>query len=243
MSETFSKPPSSRNLPDYKSYLSKPMTPKRLLLFTQPSTSGLKDLHLNPNPQGQNTMLKLQRPQTTKNQHSAIVGTANIPEFAREYVLGLSDSRQPGVFPIHSARIVSKDSFTKLNTPRPNSSAPGKIRKPQPKPKLKPETFMHKCTLNDILNAYHPQILNFDDKSKIKVFTTVSKAVKRSKARLQRTMELLNRKYQKRKKVGGDMAEESEEKVYEIEHPYNKPAITFGEKLWRLNEMSVLQIK
>jgi hypothetical protein len=98
-------------------------------------------------------------------------------------------------------------------------------------------------TLHKILRLFRPQIMKFKEKSKIQVFTTVSPAVRKSKEKLQRSLKILNEVHRKKKKPPKEISIEVFEKPLDYKIDLNRPAITFGEKLWKLNEISVLNLE
>jgi hypothetical protein len=85
--------------------------------------------------------------------------------------------------------------------------------------------------------------MKFKEKTHIQVFTTVSPAVRKSKAQLQRSLKLLNDVHRKKKKNHKDISIEVLDQPIECKLDFNRPAITYGEKLWKLNEITMINLE
>ena len=95
--------------------------------------------------------------------------------------------------------------------------------------------------LHKILRLYKPKIMNFKDRSKIRRYTTESIAVKRSKEKMLHSFKLLNQTFRKVNHKKKEVEEQNFETIIKYEE-IDRPAVTFGEKLWKLNEISVLNL-
>ena len=167
-----------------------------------------------------------------------------LPEFAEEFVYHVPksatrkryhyDSKRPL---IPSAPVSVKSSSKKLIL-TPSKSAI--------KSKSKSQLLKSDCkesTLHKILRLYRPQVMKFKEKTHIQVFTTVSPAVRKSKAQLQRSLKLLNDVHRKKKKPPKELSIEVLDKPLEYKLDFGRPAITYGEKLWKLNEITMINLE
>lgn len=96
-------------------------------------------------------------------------------------------------------------------------------------------------TLNQIFRFFKPQIQNFTDKDKIRRFSTETLAVKKSKAKLLEYSQKFRKNPKKSKK---NKAKNITEGPNNLKNPkeFDRFAETFGEKLWKLHELSVLNL-
>lgn len=215
--------------------LSSPIKPKRpnLFLGSQMNSSFQMASSL------QATFLTQSRPQTTSHKRPIKKPESPIPEFAQEFVHNCSKSKPVCNRSVKSISLQSRESLNARATPKKALSRQASNQKS--KSNIQPADCKEP-TLHKILRLYKPQILHFEDKSRIRVFTTVSRAVKKSKIRLIKNSQLLNRVFGKKYREKQEEVIEVNEKNREPIIEYPKPAVTYGEKLWRLNEVSVLNL-
>lgn len=170
-----------------------------------------------------------------------------VPEFAKEYVVNYSDSKKYNCKSSLSTQVKSKDRLSQTyQIIKENNDKVLSGRKKNDNKKKRNFKWMEKePTLHKIFRLYKPQILNFNEKSKIRVFATVSNGVKRNKAKLMKSLKQLNdivlEKY--KEKVEIEIEVEEVQKTREITKEYNIPTATYGEKVWRLNEVSILNLE
>ncbi|OMJ73518.1 hypothetical protein SteCoe_27779 [Stentor coeruleus] len=170
-----------------------------------------------------------------------------VPEFAKEYVVSCPDSKKYHSKSSLSTQVKSKDRLSQTcQIIKENNDKVLIERKKKDTKKKRDFKWMDmekEPTLNKIFRLYKPQILNFKDKSKIRVFATVSNGVKRSKAKLMKSLKQLNDIDLKKYKEKVEVEVEEVEKTREITKEYDRPAATYGEKIWRLNEVSILNLE
>lgn len=170
-----------------------------------------------------------------------------VPEFAKEYVVSCPDSKKYQSKSSLSTQVKSKDRLSQTcQIIKENNDKVLSGRKKKDTKKKRNFKWMDmekEPTLHKIFRLYKPQILNFEDKSKIRVFSTVSNGVKRSKAKLMKSLKQLNDIDLKKYKEKVEIEVEEVEKTREITKEYDRPAATYGEKIWRLNEVSILNLE
>jgi hypothetical protein len=199
-------------------------------------TQVIPDSHL----QIQSPFPARKRPSTAKNTKKKIRGTTPVPEFASEYL-----------YKPYRFKKNTKSSFLdpkkSSNQKTSNSLPPKKIKIVKKTLKKRPQSTKNsekEPALNQILRLFKPQVQNLSEKNNFKVFPTVSIGVKRSKANLLRHLKILSRHKPSLELPTYEKITLKEEKIQEIKDfkGYSKPAETFGDKLWRLNEVSVINI-
>lgn len=224
-------------------FLSKPVTPKKLTMFRKSYMTPQDTKSKIPAFENFETVSK-------KNSKNQILNKTQqldspVPEFAKEFVYSNPTSKIQNRKNSHFKRYFDssppscKNSFKHLRktpskTPVSKSNTRSKSNLSVTDPK--------EPTLHKILRLFKPQIMKFKDKSHIQVFTTVSSAVKKSKVKLSRRLQILNEVHRKKKSPPKELSVEVFEPQESYLKDYTRPALTFGEKLWKLNEISVLNI-
>ena len=163
--------------------------------------------------------------------------TSPVPEFAKEYIIDPAPTKKV----LKKSKLYSKSS-SKSKIPQTPTSKKSKVLIPKQNSKSAIVSDKKEPSLHKILRLFRPQIQSFVHKSKIQVFSTVSPKVKKSKAKLldyEKSFKKLKPK-KKEKKVPLNL--NSIEPITSF-NDYSKPAFTFGEKLWRLNEISIFNIE
>ncbi|OMJ70224.1 hypothetical protein SteCoe_31854 [Stentor coeruleus] len=227
-----------------KYYTSKPVTPKHLLemsYIVKNSSSFLRETTQFSDIQG---IINRKRPNTASYKRKNKIITSPVPEFAKDYILSCMDSKKTTSKSMLSTQAKSKDrlSQTCLIQNENTSQIVFGSEKKDKRRYSKRINIEKEPTLNKILRLYKPQILNFKDKSKIRIFATISIEARKSKEKMIKNMKRLNKLELKKSKEKCESKTVEVETPKEVIHNYDKPAATYGEKLWRLNEVSILLI-
>lgn len=225
-----------------KYYSSKPVTPEYLLQMSYIGKNSSNFLRDNVKLSGTQAIINRERPNTVNYKRTNKTFTSPVPEFVKDYIVSCMDSKKTTSKSNLSTQAKSKDRFSqtcliqKENTSRVVFASKKKDKKRYSKmfDKSK-EPALHK-----ILRLYKPQILNFKDKSKIRVFSTISIEAKKNKEKLIKNLKRPNKLELKKGKKKYEPRVEEAETPKKFIYNYEKPAATFGEKLWRLNEVSIL---
>lgn len=224
-------------------FLSKPITPKKLTMFMKPNYPQEPSF-------SQKICESFENPTKFIVKKKVLNKTLNldspVPEFAKEFlhsgqttVLNQRKNSYSKRGSNPSTSPSCKNSFKTLI----KAQSKGPISKSNTRSKSNLSvTDSKEPTLHKILRLFKPQIMKFKEKSHIQVFTTVSPAVKKSKVKLSRRLELLNEVHRKKKRPAKELSVEVFEPQEQYINDYTRPAITFGEKLWKLNEISVLNL-
>ena len=212
----------------------KPITPKSL------SMHSIVDFTRSPlalvtlsNPTKAIKILENRRVSTTAyNKHRSI---SPVPAFAKEYIkadsVTASKTKIKSIYAtlkIKSKPVTgsSKRSKTKLIVPLSSQRRSNTLN----------QTQINNSEGNKIFRLYKPQTVHFSPRSKIQIFTTMDVGDPHTPKPLKKTINLLLNNSPKPRHLHPTQNEE----VHHIpDKPidYPKPAITFGEKLWRLNEV------
>lgn len=92
-----------------------------------------------------------------------------------------------------------------------------------------------------IFHLYKPQILHISPRSKIRIYTTVNLTQNLPKKIPRKSPSLLMKNYCK-PSIQGQKQLDDDSPIIKDPVEYVKPAMTFGEKLWRLNEVSIFNM-
>ncbi|OMJ93330.1 hypothetical protein SteCoe_3682 [Stentor coeruleus] len=92
-----------------------------------------------------------------------------------------------------------------------------------------------------IFHLYKPQILHISPRSKIRIYTTINLTQNLPKKIPRKNPSLLMKTYCK-PSIQGQKSPDDSALIVKDPVEYVKPAMTFGEKLWRLNEVSIFNM-
>lgn len=221
----------------------KPVTPKSLSMFNMTDLRSIKNVGLSftaPAKAKQETERKRIFTATCNKRSNK----SPVPAFAKEYVQSASTTASKTVLRPH--HLMAK--------PKPKTVKPQKTREKKEKSEMRSGKTplsshkrsnthvedLNKTQENKIFRMYKPQILHFSPRSKIKIYSTVNfgeTIVKPQKRDINLTLLNLSKPQISCQK---HLEEDSQVQYEPIE--YLKPAMTFGEKLWRLNEVSIFSM-
>ena len=161
-----------------------------------------------------------------------------VPEFAKEYV-------QEDIFP---QKLTFKQPYVSLQNkskPRILTSKPIKqrISITEDKKKISKTSSKQLSQTQErkVSQLYKPQILYLSPRSKIRIYSTINIGEIRPQKSPQKNLNLILKNLSKPHLI---LNKPNEETCQAIDEPieYIKPALTFGEKLWRLNEVSIVSM-
>ena len=196
----------------------KPVTPKTLMMLSSRQSSTTTPRKFR--------MMQMEEIQT----RNASKGTfkkpvSPLPDFMKEYLQNQEKVRVQRQSTLHGSQ--------RVQTSKPQRSR--KTNKSiQERAQTSPETVNPR-----VFRIYKPQIIEISPRSKFKLYSTVNL----SNTAPRRKIEKINLNFSSTLKpsVNNSKIEETTQIMTEnIE--YIKPAMTFGEKLWRLNEVSIFSM-
>lgn len=159
-----------------------------------------------------------------------------LPEFIKEYVQGpvlCKNTTKNHTIPLDNQVFTDNKYKSRVSTSKPSKQRDSDDNYHR---KSKSSEQSIKNYENSVFRLYKPQIIQFSPRSNIKLYSTFNLTQKKVKKKPNRPHILRN----VHKPIIPSQKNAEDDKIT-IPEPkeYLKPALTFGEKLWRLNEISI----
>lgn len=222
--------------------LSRPITPKKLLLMSSMTKKINLGICTSKIKAEDHEYFDLEIRKITRHKKGKKDCKSPIPEFAREFVVDCVEKKKAVSKSLLSTQVKFKESLENEDLKKSFRKKSACEVKKVVKNLVKDEDEEKEPTLHKIFRLYKPQILRFKDKSKIRVFSTVTPEARKSKEKFIQSLRKLNKlgmKKNKKKVLGKKDKKDNNRQTLK---DYKMPAFTYGEKLWRLSEASAVQI-
>jgi hypothetical protein len=196
----------------------KPVTPKTLMVLPGGLTETRPVHRLN---EKNNTLdrKKLEIKETFQRDQETL------PEFMKEYVqFEIGNRKKEG----------KSEKTTRVQTTKPQSRKRKDFQSFRPQSSPKKENRESR-----VFRIYQPQVIEISPRSKFKIYSTACLTNTVPLKKVQKFNFSLN--FSQKQQTGQTKVEESS-LVLNEPTDYLKPAMTFGEKLWRLNEVSIFSM-
>lgn len=196
---------------------SKPVTPKTLIMMSTGLSTAYSPVQLRMDFAGQ-TRRKTQSIHLPQHE-------SPLPGFMKEYLVG-ADLKA-------SKKIFKAKGQARVKTTQPQCRRKQRIRFEETG---KRQDMPQECK---VFRIYRPQVIEISPRSKFTIYSTVNltntsplKRVERCRFEVKQNVKVL---------TVGTKGEDSSVELTDC-GDYLKPALTFGEKLWRLNEVSIFSM-
>lgn len=196
----------------------KPVTPKSLMMMTAGNVAQVVPYKIRS--------MYLEEPQMKASSKAAFKKPASpLPDFMKEYLQSKEKVKVERQSSLHG-------------TQRVKTTRPMKFRRIHKSFEYRAQTSPQKDN-SKVFRIYKPQIIEISPRSKIKIYSTVNLSNTAPLKKIEKFS--LNVNSTLKPSVNNTKHEETTQMLTETTE-YIKPAMTFGEKLWRLNEVSIFSM-
>lgn len=196
----------------------KPVTPKTLMMLTSGQVSQVTPYRYR--------MMQMEEIQTSVASKATFKKPVSpLPDFMKEYLQNQEKIRVRRQSSLHGSQ-------------RVQTSKPQRNRKVNQSIQERAQTSPEKAN-NRVFRIYKPQTIEISPRSKFKIYSTLNLSNIAPMKKIQKVN--LNFSSTLKPSVNNTKLEETTQMMTENAE-YIKPAMTFGEKLWRLNEVSIFSM-